>query len=213
MIEGSHRRDLGAELSPGARARHLLVCRRLLRDDSWRLSSQDDARGERYDNKTFQQFDLQFIKLPDQLRRVTRRVAHAITTANSIPIRPGIAQETGRSFCIRFDRATVAALRLSRRGSFDRSLVSRVASKLTAFQATNSLIRVLLVNTAYNNHPASERDYVASTIAALLAKEAETDPAFKQVVSLHVEFVKHGLWFTKTVDIVEFRKGADGAFK
>ena len=80
-------------------------------------------------------------------------------------------------------------------------------------QATNSLIRVLLVNTAYNNHPASERDYVASTIAALLAKEAERDPAFKQVVSLHVEFVKHGLWFTKTVDIVEFRKGADGAFK
>ncbi len=79
--------------------------------------------------------------------------------------------------------------------------------------ATHSVIHVLLVNTAYNNHPASERDYVASTIAALVAKEAETNPAFERVVSLHVEFVKHGLLFTKTVDIVEFRKGADGAFK
>ena len=80
-------------------------------------------------------------------------------------------------------------------------------------QATNSVIRVMLVNTAYNNHPASERDYVASTIAALLAKEAEINPAFNQVVSLHVEFVKRGLGFTKTIDIAEFRRGADGAFK
>jgi hypothetical protein len=79
--------------------------------------------------------------------------------------------------------------------------------------ATNSVIRVLLVNTDYNHHPASEREYVASTIAALVTKEAEKNPAFERVVSLHVEFVKHGLWFTKTVGIVEFRKGADGTLK
>ncbi len=65
----------------------------------------------------------------------------------------------------------------------------------------------------YNNHPAPEREDVASTVAALLAKEAEKNPAFERVVSLHVEYVKHGLWFAKTVDIIEIRRGADGTFK
>jgi hypothetical protein len=78
--------------------------------------------------------------------------------------------------------------------------------------ATNTMIRVVLVNTAYNGDRPSDREYLASTISALANKNAETDPAFKPVVVLHIEFLKRGHWFTKTVDAVEFRRGADGAF-
>ena len=37
---------------------------------------------------------------------------------------------------------------------------------------TSAMLRVLLVNTAYNNHPASDREYIASNISALLTKTA-----------------------------------------
>ena len=78
--------------------------------------------------------------------------------------------------------------------------------------ATNAVIRVVLVNTVYNGDPSSEREYLASTISGLVRKNAETDSRYKPVAVLLVDFVKRGHWRTKTVELVEFRRQADGAF-
>ena len=85
------------------------------------------------------------------------------------------------------------------------------ASKIEV-HTTNTIIRVRLVNTPYNRGPASERARLASTIAALIAQRAKNESAFEGVVVFHIEFVKRRAWSTKTVDIMEFRKGEDGAF-
>ncbi len=78
--------------------------------------------------------------------------------------------------------------------------------------ATNAMIRVVLVNTGYNDDPPTARQYLASTVSALVNKNAEKDSRFKPVVVLHVEFVKRRHGFTKFVETMEFRKGADGSF-
>ena len=78
--------------------------------------------------------------------------------------------------------------------------------------ATNAMIRVVLVNTAYNGDRPSDREHLASTISALVNKNAEKDAGYKPIVVLHVEFVRRGHLFTKTVDAIEFRRQADGAF-
>jgi hypothetical protein len=77
---------------------------------------------------------------------------------------------------------------------------------------TSAAIRVALVNTVYNSDPSSDREHLASAISALVRKNAETDPRYKPAAVLLVDFVKRGRWFTKTVESVEFRKGADGTF-
>jgi hypothetical protein len=79
--------------------------------------------------------------------------------------------------------------------------------------STIAFVRVALVNTGYNGDPPSHREYLASTIAALITKKAETDPQMKSFVALHVEFVHKGRWLTKTIDTIEFRRGADGALR
>jgi hypothetical protein len=78
--------------------------------------------------------------------------------------------------------------------------------------STVAFVRVVLVNTGYNGDPPSHREYLASTIAALITKKAETEPQMTSFVALHVEFVRKGRWFTKAIDTIEFRRGADGAF-
>jgi hypothetical protein len=78
--------------------------------------------------------------------------------------------------------------------------------------ATRAVIRVMLINTVYNADPSSEREYLASTISALVRKNAETDPRYKPVAVLLVDFVKRGHWYAKTVESIEFRKEANGAF-
>jgi len=78
--------------------------------------------------------------------------------------------------------------------------------------ATNAVIRVALVNTLYNGDPPSQREYLASTMAALVTKKAESDPRLKSLLALHVEFAQRGRWLTKTVDTIEFRREAGGAF-
>jgi hypothetical protein len=78
--------------------------------------------------------------------------------------------------------------------------------------STVAFVRVVLVNTGHNSDPPSHREYLASTIAALVTKKAETDPQMRSFVALHVEFVRKGRWRTKTIDTIEFRSGADGAF-
>ncbi len=77
---------------------------------------------------------------------------------------------------------------------------------------TSTMLRVRLVNTVYNNDPASDREYLASTISALVAKTAGDEPSLQRFLVLHVEFAKQQHWLTKTVDMVEFRKEADGTF-
>ena len=78
--------------------------------------------------------------------------------------------------------------------------------------ATNAMLRVVLVNTVYNNDPASDREYLASTISALVNKNAASDPRYRAFLVLHVEYGNRGRLSTKIVDSVEFRRGADGAF-
>ena len=78
--------------------------------------------------------------------------------------------------------------------------------------ATNAMLRVVLVNTVYNNDPASDREYLASTISALVNKNAASDARYRTLLVLHVEFANRGRLSTKTVDSVEFRRGADGRF-
>jgi hypothetical protein len=77
---------------------------------------------------------------------------------------------------------------------------------------TSAVIRVVLVNTVYNTDPSSDREHLASTISALVRKNAETDSRYKSVAALLVDFVKRAHWFTKTVESVEFRRGVDGTF-
>jgi len=78
--------------------------------------------------------------------------------------------------------------------------------------ATNTVVRIVLVNTGYNGDRPSDREYLASTISALVRTNAEKDPAYKGIVVLHVEFVKRGHWLSKIVDSVEYRRKADGTF-
>ena len=78
--------------------------------------------------------------------------------------------------------------------------------------ATKAMIRVVLVNPGYNDDPPSGREYLASTVAALVNKNGEADVRYKPIVVLHVEFVKNGQLFRKVVDRVEFRREANGAF-
>ena len=66
--------------------------------------------------------------------------------------------------------------------------------------ATNAVIRVVLVNTVYNGDPSSEREYLASNISALVQKNTGTDPRFKLVVVILVDFIKRGHWFAKTIE-------------
>ena len=105
---------------------------------------------------------------------------------------------------------TIEAAETQLKGAIAR--VTSLNSKEIELHATSSMFRVLLVNTAYNNDPASDRDYLASTISALFAKTVENESSLQRFLVLHVEFVKRGRWRTKTVDTIEFRKGPDGKF-
>ena len=87
-----------------------------------------------------------------------------------------------------------------------------LSPKEVEVHATNAMIRVVLVNTAYNGDRPSDREHLASTISALVNKNAEKDAGYKPIVVLHVEFVRRGHLFAKTVDAIEFRRQADGGF-
>ena len=78
-------------------------------------------------------------------------------------------------------------------------------------QATDTVVSVRLVNTLYNTGPASDREYLASTIAALIEKDSKDNPSLARVIALHVQFLKRGAWHTRTVDTVEFRRDQAGA--
>jgi len=79
-------------------------------------------------------------------------------------------------------------------------------------RTSNTVVLVRLMNTPYNTQPASDRESLASTIAALLEKHRRQDPQFARVMELHVQFLKRGGWFTRSVDTVEFRREQSGAF-
>src|SRR5271165_554604 len=53
---------------------------------------------------------------------------------------------------------------------------------------TTVMIRVVLINTGYNDDPPPAREYLASTVSALVNKDAGTDARYKPIVALHVEF-------------------------
>jgi hypothetical protein len=90
--------------------------------------------------------------------------------------------------------------------------VTGLSHKEIEVHATNVSIRIVLVNTGYNGDRPSDREYLASTISALVRANAEKDSAYKDIVALHVEFVKRGHWRSKIVDSVEYRRGSDGRF-
>ena len=90
--------------------------------------------------------------------------------------------------------------------------MTSLSPKEIEVHATKAMIRVVLVNTGYNGDPPPGREYLASTVAALVNKNGETDARYKPIVVLHVEFVKKGLMFRKIIDAIEFRREANGAF-
>ena len=90
--------------------------------------------------------------------------------------------------------------------------MTSLSPKEIEVHATKAMIRVVLVNTGYNDDPPPAREYLASTVAALVNKNTETDARYKPIVVLHVEFVKKGLMFRKIIDAIEFRREANGAF-
>ena len=83
--------------------------------------------------------------------------------------------------------------------------------KSVEVHVTVTVVSVRLVNTLYNTGPASDREYLASTVAALIEKDAKADPSLARVVVLHVQFLKRNAWRTKTIDTVEFRRDRAGA--
>jgi hypothetical protein len=83
--------------------------------------------------------------------------------------------------------------------------------KYIEIQATDTVVLVRLVNTLYNSGPASDREYLASTIAALIKKDSRENPSFGKVLALHVQFLKRGAWYSRTLDAVEFRRDQTGA--
>jgi hypothetical protein len=118
-----------------------------------------------------------------------------------------IAQEPAKLHTL-----STAAARAQLRDEIAR--MADLSPKVIEVHATNTTVRVVLVNTVYNHRLPSapaDREYLASNIAALLNKNAEKDPGLKLILALHVEFVKHGLW-SKTIDAIEFRRQADGKF-
>ena len=80
------------------------------------------------------------------------------------------------------------------------------------YRTSNTVVLVRLINTLYNTRPASDRESLASTIAALLEKHRRQDPLLARVMEIHVQFLKRGAWFTRSVDTVEFRREQSGAF-
>ena len=76
----------------------------------------------------------------------------------------------------------------------------------------NTVVLVRLINTPYNTRTPSDRESLASTIAALLEKRGRQDPQLASITELHVQFLKLGGWFTRSVDTVEFRREQSGAF-
>ena len=76
----------------------------------------------------------------------------------------------------------------------------------------NAVIQVVLINTGYNGDPPTHREYLASTISALVTQKEQTHARLKSVNSLHVEYVQRGRWSSKTVDTIEFRRDSNGAF-
>ena len=120
---------------------------------------------------------------------------------------PAIAQEPAKLHTL-----ATASARAHLRDEIAR--MADLSPKEIDVHATNTTVRVVLVNTDYNrNLPSApaDREYLASNIAALMNKNDETDPGLKPILVLHVEFIKHGLWL-KTIDAIEFRRQVDGKF-
>jgi hypothetical protein len=84
--------------------------------------------------------------------------------------------------------------------------------KSIEIQAANTVVSMRLVNTLYNAGPASEREYLASTIAALIEKDAKDNPSLEGGAALHVQSLERNAWRTKTIDTVEFRRDQSVAF-
>lgn len=116
---------------------------------------------------------------------------------------PTIAQETAQQL-------SGASAQVQLRDEIAR--MTSLNPKEIEVHVTLVMIRIVLVNTGYNNDPPPAREYLASTISALINKNAEKDARFKPIVALHVEFVKRGLGFTKFIDTIEFRRNPDGTF-
>ena len=79
-------------------------------------------------------------------------------------------------------------------------------------RTSNTVMLVRLMNTPYNSKSASDRESLASTIAALLERDRRQDPQLARVMELHVQFLKRDGWFKRSVDTVEFRRDQSGAF-
>jgi hypothetical protein len=85
--------------------------------------------------------------------------------------------------------------------------------KSVEIHATSVVVSVRLINTLYNTGPASDREHLASAIAALIEKDSKVDPSLAKVVALHVQFLKRSAWRAKTIDTVEFRRDQAGALR
>ena len=67
------------------------------------------------------------------------------------------------------------ALTSEARSQLNRSIASMTSldPRQIEIRTTNAVVLVRLVNTLYNTGPASDRDYLASTIAALVEKDSK----------------------------------------
>jgi len=149
---------------------------------------------------------LEFWKLDGLEMKMLTRLLVAMMAAGVViagPIPATLAQTPPQ-------RAVLAPLRMQLRDEIAR--MTSLRPNEIEVHTTHAVIRVVLINTVYNADPSSEREYLASTISALVRKNAETDPRYKPVAVLLVDFVKRGHWYTKTVESIEFRREANGTF-
>ena len=154
-------------------------------------------------------YSIQLIRNPAELEmKILERLIAATLVAGFIATGAApaaIAQERAKQLAL-----STASLRAQLRDEIAR--MTSLNPKEIEVHATHAVIRVVLVNIDYNKDRPSDREYLASTISALVRANAEKDPAYNPIVVLHVEFVKRGNWFSKIIDSVEFRRKPDGTF-
>ena len=157
----------------------------------------------RVPDRSRHQFHVCALVHPD--KGVVQGTEHERRAPSAARIAPALAQPPAKQLALASEAAE---------SQLRRSIAAMTSLDLKQIEVRthNTVVLVRLIITLYNTRPASDRESLASTIAALLEKHRRQDPQLARVMELHVQFLKRGGGFTRSVDTVEFRREQSGAF-